>query len=156
MLRILRHEISYVVSLMISVEILNDKLLTIFGQIPIKAFWSYARSRMKMCVTIGSVEGIDGQLHHSDYQSYYNAFNEFFSSVFMDENPDTVPIFTTGRGDLGSLSSINVTPDLVFDKLNSLKPGKTSGSDGWPPTVLKRLATQLCVPLQLLYYLQNP
>ena len=36
-----------------------------------------------------------------------NAFNEFFSSVFMDENPDTLPIFTTGRGDLGSLSSIN-------------------------------------------------
>ena len=34
MLLLLRHEICYVVSLMISVEILNDKLLTIFGQIP--------------------------------------------------------------------------------------------------------------------------
>ena len=42
-----------------------------------KAFWSYARNRMKTCVTIGSVEGIDGQMHHSDYHRA-NAFNEFF------------------------------------------------------------------------------
>ena len=108
-----------------------------------KAFWSYARSRMKTCVTIGS----DGQLHHSDYHRA-NAFNKFFS---MDKNPDTISIFTTGRGDLSSLSSINVTPDLVFDKLNSLKPGKSPGPDGWPPTVLKTLATQLCVPFAILF-----
>ena len=84
-----------------------------------------------------------------------NAFNDF-SSVFTDENPDTAPVFTTGRGDLSALSNINVTPDIVFDKLNSLKPGKSPGPDGWPSIVLKRLATQLCVPLSLLYYLQNP
>ena len=84
---------------------------------------------MKTCVTIGSVEGIDEQMHHSDYHRA-NAFNEFFSSVFTDENPDTAPVFTTGRGDLGALSNINVTPDTVFDKLNSLKPGKSPGPEG--------------------------
>lgn len=74
------------------------------------AFWSYARSRMKTCATIGSVEGIDRQLYHSDYHiANSNSFNKFFSSVFTVENPDTVPIFTTGRGDLGFLSSIDVT-----------------------------------------------
>ena len=53
-----------------------------------------------------------------------------FSSVFTDENPDIAPVFTTGRGDLGALSNINVTPDTVFNKLNSLKPGKSPGPDG--------------------------
>ena len=80
-----------------------------------------------------------------------NAFNEFFSSVFTDENPDTAPAFTSGRGDLGILSNIDVTPDIVFDKLNSLKPGKSPGPDGWPSIVLKRLATQLCVPFVILF-----
>ena len=103
---------------------------------------------MKTYVTIGSVEGIDGQLHHSDHHRA-NAFNEFFSSVFTDENPDTAPAFTTGRGDLGALSNIDVTPDIVFDKLNLLKPGKSPGPDGWPSIVLKRLATQLCVPFAI-------
>ena len=77
MLHILRHEIPYAVLLVISVETLNDKLLTISRQILRLSGLSYARNRMKMCVTIGSVEGIDGQLHHSDYHRA-NAFNEFF------------------------------------------------------------------------------
>ena len=46
---------------------------------------------------------------------------------------------------------MKVTPDLVYDKLNSVKPGKSPGPDEWPPTVLKRLATQLCVPLDILF-----
>ena len=76
-----------------------------------------------------------------------NPFNEFFSSVFTDEIPDTIPIFTVGRGDLGYLSSINITPDLAFDKLNSLKPGKSPEPDGWPPTFFKKISNSaLCSP----------
>ena len=52
-----------------------------------------------MLATIGSVEGIDGQLHHSDYHRA-NAFNDFFSSVFTDEIP--IAIFTIGRGGIDS------------------------------------------------------
>ena len=32
-----------------------------------------------------------------------------------------MPIFNVGRGGIGSLSHITVTPDIVFDKLNSSK-----------------------------------
>jgi len=68
---------------------------------------------------------MNGQLHHSDCTKA-NAFNNFFSSVFVHEDSNTVPIFTTGRADdLTTLSCITVTPAIVFDKLQSLKSDKS-------------------------------
>ena len=78
--------------------------------------------------------GIDGQLHHSDCAKA-NAFNGFFSR-FVDEDPNTVPTFTRSRGDLPSLSCVEVTLAIVFEKLQSLK---STGPDGWPPIILEKL-----------------
>ena len=49
------------------------------------------------------------------------------------------------------LSSITITPSVVFDKLASLKTGKVPGPDGWPAEVFKQCADQLCVPLSILF-----
>ena len=57
----------------------------------------------------------------------------------MDKNDDV------------SLSSINITPSIVFDKLVSLKSGKSPGPDGWPAEAFKQCADQLCVPLSILF-----
>jgi len=82
-----------------------------------------------------------------------NAFNDFFCSVFVDEDPNTVPsfIFTTDDRDPNPLSAIKITPATVLDKLQSLKSDKSPGPDGWPPAILKNCAKQLCVPLVILY-----
>ena len=82
------------------------------------------------------MDDIDGQLHHSDC-GRANAFNDFFSGAFIDEDPNTVPSFTptTDDGDPTPLSAINITPATVFDKLQSLKSDKSAGPDGWPPTI---------------------
>ena len=101
-------------------------------------------------MNIGSIEGMDGQLHHSDCTKA-NAFNNFFSSVFVHEDSNTVPTFTTGRDDLTTLSYITVTPAIVFDKLHSLKSNKSPGPDGWPPVILRNCAEHLCVPLSMLF-----
>ena len=50
------------------------------------------------------------------------------------------------KSDNVSLSSINITPSIVFDKLVSLKSGKSPGPDGWSAEVFKQCADQLCVP----------
>ena len=104
-----------------------------------KVFWSYVKSRVKTHAGIGCVEGIDGQLHHSDCTNKANAFNDFLSSVFVDEDPDTVPTFVTFRDDLPFSSSIQVTPTIAFEKLQSLKCDKSPGPDVWPPIILKKL-----------------
>jgi len=115
-----------------------------------KVFWSYVKSRLKTRVNIGSVEGLDGQLHHSDC-GRANAFNDFFSSVFVNEDPNTVPTFSSNIDGLPILSNIEVTSATVFDKLQNLKSDKSPGPDGWPSVILKNCADQLCVPLAILY-----
>ena len=105
---------------------------------------------MKTCPAIGNIEGIDSKLYTSD-EDKSNAFNRFFSSVFTQEDPNTAPIFHIDKSDNFSLSSINITPSIVFDKLVSLKSGKSPGPDGWPAEVFKQCADQLCVPLSILF-----
>jgi len=94
-----------------------------------KVFWSYVKSRLKTHVNIGSVEGLNGQLHHSDC-GRANAFNDFFSSVFVNEDPNTVSTFSTNIDGLPLLSNIKATSTTVFDKLQNLKTDKSHGPDG--------------------------
>ena len=115
-----------------------------------KVFWNYVKSRVKTRANIGSVEGNDGQLHHTD-STKADAFNKYFCSVFVDEDSSTVPTFTTCRDDLPSLSSVQITPSIVFEKLQSLKCNKSPGPDGWPPIIFKNCADQLCIPLAMLF-----
>ena len=91
----------------------------------------------------------DGKLYTSDIDKS-NALNKFFSSIFTNEDPSTVPTFNIDKSDDISLSSITIDPSIVFEKLASLKTGKAPGPDGWPAEVLQ-CADQLCVPLSILF-----
>ena len=108
---------------------------------------------MKTRPAIGNIEGIDGKLYTSD-EDKSNALNRFFSSVFTQEDPNTAPIFHIDKSDDVSLSSINITPSIVFDKLISLKSGKSPGPDRWPAEVFKQCADQLYVS-PCLFFLSN-
>jgi len=96
------------------------------------------------------VTRIDGKLYTSG-KDKSNALNKFFSSVFMTEDPNTVPSFHVDKNDDISLSSITINPSFVFEKLTSLKCGKAPGPDGWPVEVFKKCADHLCTPC--LYFL---
>ena len=113
-----------------------------------KKFWNYARAKMKTCPVIGNIEDVDGNLHTLD-EDLSSSF-KYFSSVFTQEDLNTVPTFHVDKCDQISLSTITINPSLVFEKLISLKTGKSSGPDGWPVEVFKQYADQLCVPLSIL------
>ena len=89
-----------------------------------KAFWNYARTRMKTRPAIGNIEGIDGKLYTSDGDKS-SALNRYLSSVITQEDPNTARIFQIDKSDDVSLSSINITSSTVFDKLVSLQTGKS-------------------------------
>jgi len=93
-----------------------------------KAFWNYARNRMKTHPAIGSIEGIDCKLYTSDKDKSI-VLNIFFACVFTTVDPNTVPSFHVDKNDDISLSSITINPSVVVD---SLKCGKAPGPDGWP------------------------
>lgn len=78
------------------------------------------------------------------------ALNEFFSSVFTDENLDNIPEEEesfTGT----NLISFEISPEAVLKKLNELNPGKSPGPDGWHPVFLKSIADLIAEPLAILF-----
>ena len=77
---------------------------------------------MKTLPAIGNIEGIDGK-HSASYKDKSNALSKFFSGVFMHEDPNIVPSFHIDKSGDASLSSITITPSMVFEKLASLKTG---------------------------------
>ena len=85
---------------------------------------------MKTRPSIGNTEGIYGIVYTSD-KDKSNAFNKFFSSIFIAEDPNTAPNFHIDKSDDdASLSSITIDPAIVFEKLSSLKNGKAPEMDG--------------------------
>ena len=86
----------------------------------------------------------------TDNKEKAEAFNDFFCSVFTDENLNNIPPVEEKNFDF-PLSSVSITPDKVFKKLKSLKKNKSAGPDGFHPRVLWECADAIKVPLALTY-----
>ena len=114
-----------------------------------KQFWSYAKSRLKTRQKIPALKRSDGSMAVTPKEKA-DLLNEYFSSVFTVENVVNVPV--PNRQDVNeSLSSIEITPELVLSKLESLNPNKTCGYDKCHPHMLRELASEICIPLSMLF-----
>ena len=49
------------------------------------------------------------------------------------------------------LSSITVTPSIIYSKLNNIKSDMSPGPEGWPALALKETAEELSLPLYILF-----
>ena len=85
-------------------------------------------------------------------QETANALNEYFASVFTNENQD-VPnperIFKGAEDEL--LTEFEITESCVNKKLKALDPSKAAGPDGIPPAILRAAADELTLPLTLIF-----
>ena len=118
-----------------------------------KKFWRYVQDRMKSKSGIGTLKTKDGSLITND-KDKAETLNEFFSSVFTNENKNNIPNLAPGEYSNGAfLSEIIVTPKAVEKKLHELNPDKAQGPDKIPPKVLKELSKELAVPLSCLFNL---
>ena len=77
-------------------------------------------------------------------------FNNFFQSVFVRDN-NVVPTIQTKVAPNISISNVNFTPHIVRKHLQKLRPNTSSGPDGVPPILLKKLANQLCLSLSHIF-----
>ena len=73
-----------------------------------------------------------------------------FGSVYQDES-DYIPPATKHFSGI-PLVSIEITHEMVMDKLNALNPGESTGLDRLHPCFLCSLADILCTPLKILFY----
>ena len=81
-----------------------------------------------------------------------DALNEFYTSVFTQENNANIPspsdIFCGQK-----LNDIEITEDMVSKKLDKLNQNKSPGNDGHHPRVLREIKDVLVKPLTHLFQL---
>ena len=115
-----------------------------------KRYWNYVRRKSVTPSGVGLLK-VGGRNLVSDFDKA-NAMNEFFGSVFTEENTATLPDVESQI--IGpELRNILITPESVRCKLRKLDITKSCGPDGIPPRVWRELAEDLAVPLSVLYNL---
>ena len=113
-----------------------------------KRFYQYISSKHKVNDPVADLIKPDGSLTNSDDEKA-EVLNNFFSSIFINENNDTLPDFNCGK-DI-SLDNVTVTKEHMLKKLLSLNASKSPGPDGIHPRQLKELAHELAAPLTILF-----
>ena len=112
------------------------------------ALYGYVRDKSKVKSKIGQLERSDGTLTTGDEETV-EVLNNFFKSVFTNEDPSVIPSFTTRVST--TLSDICITEAEVYDKLVLLNVNKAPGPDGLHSQILKNCASSLARPLCLLF-----
>jgi len=114
-----------------------------------KAFYKYAKSKLKTRPGISQLSRDDGSLTKTDTQKA-NILNDFFSSVFTKEDMVNIPDDFTKRTD-STISDIALSKEDIEKKLSKLNPNKSTGPDGAAPRILKELYRELSDPLYDMY-----
>ena len=78
-------------------------------------------------------------------------FNNYFMSVFKNENVDSVPNLPQKMLITEPLNNIEITRGMVEDKLLKLKVDKSPGPDGLHPRILKELGQVISYPLKIIF-----
>ena len=110
-----------------------------------KAFYRYAKSKMKTRSEIAHLTREDGSLTATD-KDKAEVLNKFFSSIFTREDTVNMPNTPDTKTDV-ILEDTDLTIDEVDKKLSRLNPNKSAGPDGASPRILKELHTAIAEPL---------
>ena len=113
-----------------------------------KKFWAYVKSRTKTRCKIPSLRTKESKASTAAEKA--EALNNFFSSVFTDENLDNIPDENDNLA-RQHLANFEITTDSVLKKLNDLNAGKSPGPDKWHPVFLKNVADLIAEPLAILF-----
>jgi hypothetical protein len=114
-----------------------------------KAFYAYAKSKMKTQDTIPDLKDSGGTLYTSDLGKA-DVLNKFFSSVFTREDLSSIPECTE-RNLNSTLSTIDIKTECVLKLLKSLDVSKSPGPDNVHPRILRELADELAKPLATVF-----
>ena len=119
-----------------------------------KVFWNYINSQRKVKESIPALKSKDGKIYKDDYKKTC-ILNDFFSSVFTEEDMNNIPKMTPGEKSNNIFISevLNITEENVSLKLKSLNPNKSPGPDKLYPKLLKELHHELSIPFTYLFKL---
>ena len=104
---------------------------------------------MKTKVVIGDLVKQEGELTSGNREKA-EVLNDYFSSVFTEENLENMPSLEPRPYDT-PLTTLEITPDKVKKKLLKLKKTKSAGPDGFHPRVLRECVDTISSPLAMIF-----
>ena len=113
----------------------EDKIATMVKENP-KAFFAHVNSRKPIKSSIGPLKDNSDRIISSD-EGMANILNEYFSTVYTNEDTSSIPNAPITYQGNEPLEKIIITEDMVKDKIKKLKSNKSQGPDGFHPRVLK-------------------
>ena len=114
-----------------------------------KAFWRYAGSRLKSRTGVEDLRTEGGNLTSND-QEKARVLNRFFFSVCIHEDPDDIPVLAN-LYDGPTVDDVDITVELVRNKLAQLKPSSAAGPDEIHPRVLCETADTISPRLATIF-----
>jgi hypothetical protein len=109
-----------------------------------KKFSNYVKSKTKSKTSVGPIKANTGKLT-SEKQAMANILNEFFASVFTNENLTNVPQKNSETDE--KIETVQFTPAIVVKKLSNLRAASAPGPDKIYPRMLKELRYEIAEPL---------
>ena len=115
-----------------------------------KAFYQYIASKTVKKEGVAELVNKDGNLTSNDEEKC-NIINDFFATVFTQEDITSVPDFKCNAIIDTPLETCFVTNHDMETALNKLNPNKSPGPDNFHPKFLKSSSKSLAKPLTILF-----
>jgi hypothetical protein len=116
-----------------------------------KKFWSYVNSKVTSHNLIGDLINTKnvstGQKLATTNEEKVDILNDYFSSVFIEENHEEVE--EEAISDIPNMDKIVIDKDIILKKL--LNINKSAGPDQIHPRVLFELRNEIAFPLKLIF-----
>ena len=115
-----------------------------------KSLYAYVRSKSRSKDSAGPVLDSTNNLIFEPHR-IASTFNDYFTSVFTQENTDTLPQVEPMLDPSDEIADIEFSEEDVDTLLTKLKDNKSPGVDNIHPAMLKNLHSELKKPLYLLF-----
>lgn len=115
-----------------------------------KEFYQYVKSKTSKKDPIPDLIDNNGKKTTTDKEKS-TLLNNFFSSVFTDENKDYMPQFESRIDTSQEIHTAEISIEEMTRLLEKMKPDKSPGTDEIHPRLLKECSKSLAVPFKLLF-----
>jgi hypothetical protein len=112
-------------------------------------FYKFVNKKLSCSSGVGALLNKENILVTDD-NAKANVLNEFFASVCTADNGSTPSVRHVVPPDV-KLDSVNFTCDAILKAMMKMKSNTSSGPDGFPPVILKKLGSSLALPLSLIF-----
>ena len=115
-----------------------------------KEFYSYLKSKTSNKDTVGPLKS-DTEQVVSDDATMAGMLNEFFSSVFTDEDLVNMPTPEKIYHGESPLVDVEISADKVKKKVDAMRSKAAPGPDKLCPRLLKSVSDQIATPLSVIF-----